>query len=334
MLVAQTRRRFLAVLSFVAAEGLIRPSGSPAMEGALETTTLRLAKNAGLCIAPQYIAEELLRAEGFADLRYVDLAAGANPVEAVAHGTVDFTLAFAAPLVIAIDTGAPITLLAGAHAGCFELFGNKGLRSAADLKGKTVGAEALGSSRHAFASVIAAQAGLDPAKDIRWVISKSPEPVELFTAGKIDAFLGFPSEPQELRARHIGKAVVNSAVDRPWSQYFCCLLAGNRGYVRNHPVATKHVLRAILRAADLCATEPGRAARRIIDGAFTDRYAFALETLSELPYRWRDYNADDTIRFYARRLREIGMIKADPQKITTDGTNWRFLTELKSELRA
>jgi NitT/TauT family transport system substrate-binding protein len=334
MLVLPTRRRFLATLSFASGAGLIRPLRSRAAEGALETTTVRLAKNAGLCIAPQYVAEELLRAEGFADLRYVDLATAADAVEAVAQGRVDFTLAFVPPLIIAIDSGAHIAMLAGAHAGCFELFGNKSLRNVADLKDRTVGVEALGSPQHAFLSLIAGQAGLDPSKDIRWIIGKSPKPIDLFRAGKIDAFVGIPPEPQELHARNIGRAIINSTVNRPWSQYFCCMLAGKMDYVRNHPVATKRVLRAILKAADLCTIEPSRAARRVVDGAFTDRYAFALETLSELSYRWRQYDAEDTIQFYARRLHEAGMVTSNPQKIIADGADWRFLNELKSELRA
>ena len=85
--------------------------------------------------------------------------------------------------------------------------------------------------------------------------------MDLFVDGKIDAFLGFPPEPQELRARHIGHVIFNTTVDRPWSQYFCCMLGGNREFVRQHPIATKRVMRAILKAADLCATEPARAAR-------------------------------------------------------------------------
>ena len=117
--------------------------------------------------------------------------------------------------------------------------------------------------------------------------------MELFAEGKIDAFLGFPPEPQELRARKIGHVIVNSAVDRPWSQYFCCMLAGNADFVRNHPVATKRVLRAILKATDLCVTEPHAAARRLVDGGFTDRYDYALQTLTEVPY---DSGASSTPR--------------------------------------
>ena len=113
------------------------------------------------------------------------------------------------------------------------------------------------------------------------------------------------------------------------------MLIGNRDYVRNHPVATKRAMRAILKAADLCATEPERVARRIVDGGFTKSYDYALQTLKDLPYdKWRDYDAEDTIRFYALRLRENGAIKKTPQQIIADGTDWRFLNELKRELKA
>jgi NitT/TauT family transport system substrate-binding protein len=129
--------------------------------------------------------------------------------------------------------------------------------------------------------------------------------------------------------------IVNTAVDRPWSQYFCCLLGGNADYVRAHPVATKRVVRAVLKAADLCATEPARAAQQLVDGGFTPRRDYAQQTLSELPYdKWRDYDAEDTVRFYGLRLREAGFIRSSPQKIIADGTDWRFLHELKHELKA
>jgi NitT/TauT family transport system substrate-binding protein len=229
---------------------------------------------------------------------------------------------FAPPLIIAIDAGEPITIVAGEHVGCLELFAKEGIRGVADLKGKTVGVQGLGSSQHVFVSSMAAHVGLDPAKDINWVTSASPKPMELFAEGKIDAFLGLPPEPQELRARKIGRVIVNSAIDRPWSQYFCCMLAANRDYVRRYPVATKRVLRALLKATELCATQPERVARQIVDGGFTPRYDYALQALKELPYaKWRDFDLDDSMRFYSLRLREAGMVKSTPAKIIADGTD-------------
>ena len=73
---------------------------------------------------------------------------------------------------------------------------------------------------------MAAEVGLD-ARDVHWVSDPKVKPIELFVGGRIDAFLGFPPEPQQLRAAHVGHVLVNTAVDRPWSQYFCCMLAGS-----------------------------------------------------------------------------------------------------------
>src|SRR5712671_6084168 len=331
----QNRRRFLATLAATGTAGLIGPPHLKAQDGRLETTTVRIVKNLfSICTAPDYVADELLRAEGFTDIRYVLEDGGLQSALAVARGEVDFTTNFSPPLIIAIDAGEPITIVGGEHIGCFELFAREGIRSIPDLKGRTVGVQGLGSSQYTFLSGMAAHVGLDPAKDIRWVSSSSPKPIELFAEGKIDAFLGFPPEPQELRARNIGHVIVNSAIDRPWSQYFCCMLAARRDYVRRYPVATKRVLRAIVKATDLCSTQPERVAQRIVDGGFTARYDHALQALKEIPYaRWRDYDAEDTVRFYSLRLREAGMIKSNPNKIIADATDWRFMNELKRELK-
>jgi NitT/TauT family transport system substrate-binding protein len=146
--------------------------------------------------------------------------------------------------------------------------------------------------------------------------------------------MGFPPDPQEIRARKIGHVVVNSNLDRPWSQYFCCVLAANREFMQKYPVATKRALRAILKGTDVCAAEPDRASRYLVDSGRTPRYDQMRQVLKEIPYdRWRAYDPEDTVRFFALRLREAGMIRSTPQKIIATGTDWRFLNELKKELK-
>jgi NitT/TauT family transport system substrate-binding protein len=334
MHVIQSRRNFVASLSAAGAAVLLGPQAPVADEAPPETTTLRFNKIPGICIAPQYAAEELLRTEGFTDVRYIETVPGLGPSEQVARGELDFTVNFAPLLVIPMGASRSITVLAGVHPGCFELFANERVRSILDLKGKSVGVQGLGSTPHVFLAVVASHVGLDPVNDINWVTSPSVRPKELFLEGKIDAFLGFPPEPQELRARKFGHVILDSAVDRPWSQYFCCLLAGNTEFVHQHPIATKRVVRAILKATDLCVAEPERVAQRLVDGGFTPRYDYALQALNELPYDdWRNYDPEDTIRFYALRLHEVGMIEASPNEIIAQGTDWRFLNELKRELK-
>ena len=328
------RRRFISAIAAAVGGSLLRPVSIGAAEGVPETTSVTLAKTPALCTAPQFIAEELLRAEGFTEIRYVETIAPEIP-SAVGAGKVDFSMAYASQFVAAIDAGEPVTLLGGVMVGCFELFGGDNVRSIGDLKGKTVGVQAIGSQPHTLVTLMAAQVGLDPKTDIRFIIDPKLKPIELFAAGKIDAFLGFPPEPQELRARKIGHVLVNTALDRPWSQYFCCLMAGNRKFVRNNPVASKRVLRAILKTTDLCAADPASAARQLVDRGFARRYDYALQTLNDNPYdKWREYDPEDTLRFYALRMREAGFIKSSPQKMIADGTDWRFLDELKRELKA
>ena len=334
MPMTQTRRDFLTALSAAGAAGLVRAPPTLAAEGALETTTVRLPKFSSICVSPQYAAEELLHAEGFTDVRYVDTPASAV-AEAIGQDRLDFGLNYAALFLPAIDGSQPVKVLAGVHVGCFELFAKDGIRNVADLKGRTVGLQDWGSTAHVLVALMAAHVGLDPAKDIGWVTDPSVKPIEQFVEGKIDAFMGFPPQPQDLRARQIGHVIVNSTVDRPWSQYFCCMLAGNREFIRKYPIAAKRVLRAILKAADLCVTEPAGVARRLVDGGFTPRYDYALQALSEVPYdKWREYDHEDTIRFYALRMHEVGFVKSTPQKIMADGTDWRFLDEIKRELKA
>jgi len=333
MAMAQTRRRFLTTLSAVGAAGVVRAPPSLAADGALETTTVRIAKIGAVCLAPQYVSEELLRAEGFTDIRYVDLLQGAEFVRAVGRGEADFSTAEASNLIVEIVAGARVVAVAGVHVGCYELFAQPNIRRVSELKGKRVAA----ADNPWLFNVIAAQVGLDPAKDIDYVVGNDPavDPLDLFAQGKIDAFLGFPPHPQELRARHLGHVLVSTAVDQPWSQYFCCMLVGNREYVRDHPVATKRAMRAILKAADLCAAQPERVARMLVDRGFAPRYDYALQTLNDVPYdRWREYDPEDTLRYYALRLYELGLIKSTPQKIIAENTDWRFFNELKRELKA
>jgi len=117
---APSRRRVLATLSSATAAGLIGGARGMAQEAPPETTTIRLVKIPGICVAPQYVAEELLRTEGFTDIQYFE-SPGSNPYP-----------------------GVPIVLLGGVHAGCFELFGTERVKAIRDLRGKTVAVPELG----------------------------------------------------------------------------------------------------------------------------------------------------------------------------------------------
>ena len=329
-----SRRRFLGRLTLAGTAGLLGLYPRPvAAEPPPETTTLRLVRSPAICIAPYYVAAEFLPGEGFTQVQHVEMG-GHLFTKALLSGEVDIVLNFVGPLLTRVDAGDPVVMVAGGHVGCFELVATERVHAIRDLKEKTVAVTELGGPDHAFIASMVAYVGLDPRKDIHWVTHPVVESTRLLAEGKIDALLALPPSPQELRAKGIGHAVVISSVDRPWSQYFCCIVYTRSEFIRKYPVATKRALRAILKAADLCAREPERAARFLVDKGYTQSYDYALQTMQDVVYgKWREYDPEDTVRFYALRLHEAGMIKSTPQKIIAQGTDWRFLNELKQELK-
>jgi NitT/TauT family transport system substrate-binding protein len=75
----------------------------------------------------------------------------------------------------------------------------------------------------------------------------------------------------------------------------------------------------------------------LVDKGYTTNYDYALQTMKEMQMAygaWREFDPEDTLRFYSLRLQEVGMIKSTPQKIISQGTDWRFIRELKKEMKA
>src|SRR5262250_1661721 len=106
------RRGFLrrATAGAVAALGL-RASRALA-EPPPETTKIRLAKTASMCWAPQYIADELLKAEGFAEVSYLEMPVGVPVSKVLASRDIDISMNFVGPNLLRIDQGDPAVFLA------------------------------------------------------------------------------------------------------------------------------------------------------------------------------------------------------------------------------
>ena len=330
---AFSRRRFLGgTLAGTAGLLGLYPRSATA-EPPPEVKKIRLVHAPAICLSPQYLAEELLRLEGFSEIQYVDqpMTKSLGPLEA---GQADMTQGAGVDVVAALDAGRAILPLAGIHAGCYELFVNEQIAGIKDLQGKSVAITTDDSTERLFLSSIVAYIGVNP-RDMRWITAASAsDAVQTFVDGKADAFFAFAPQGEELRAKNVGRVILNTTQDRPWSQYFCCMVSARRAFAEKYPAATRRALRAFLKAADLCAQEPDRAARYLAAKGYEPRYDMALEVLKGLPYRrWRDADPEDTLRFHALRLHEVGLIKSSPQKLIAQGTDWRFLNELKKELK-
>ena len=122
---------------------------------------------------------------------------------ALGAGKIDFTVTYASQFLAGLDNGASLTVLAGVMVGCFELFAHENVRTIGELKGKSVGVQGLEGLPYTLVALLTASVGLNPKTDVNWVTDPKLKPIEVFAARKIDAFLGFPPEPQDLRARKI-----------------------------------------------------------------------------------------------------------------------------------
>ena len=329
----QHRRDFLAAAGALGAASLIGVPRIASAEPAPETRKIRLIHTPAICFAPQYLAEELLRLEGFSEVEYVEV--NRPGVEVLAAGEADVSMWDFPSGLPTLDAGKPVVYIAGVHAGCLELIANERVAAIRDLKGKSVAVDAIDSTGYIFVSSLVAYVGMDPRKDIKWVTGATfSDAIQSFVEGKADAVLGFAPQPQELRLKKIGHTILNTAQDRPWSHYFCCGL-WQSGLCKSVSGCDQASAARNPQGCRPLRTGPEQAARMLVKRGYEPRYEIALEVLKELPYRrWRDANPEDTLRFHAMRLREVGMIRTKPEKLIARHADWRFLNELKRELKA
>lgn len=332
-----TRREALRRLSAASCAGLFGLGARPAAaEPPPETPTIVVNDVPVLCFAPQHVAEAFLRMEGFTDVRYPGYKGAISENNALEEGKLDITAGLVTNFIAGIDAGAPLVVLAGLHAGCLEAFANDRVPSLRDIGGKKVAITARGDHMHLFLSSVAAYIGLDPTRDIDWVEERNfRDWPRMLEDGQVDVVAAFP--PQTYAIREMGSAhvILDNTTDDPWRHYFCCMVTARREYVEKYPVATKRALRAYIKAAQFCSAEPERAARLLVERGITSRYDYALKTLQEISYgAWRSFDSEDTMRFYALRLHEAGIVKSTPKRIIARGTDFQFERALRRELKS
>ncbi len=329
-----SRRRFLNYASLLGASSLIGLPNAVSAEPQPEVRSIRFVGGPAICGAPETIAEDLLLAEGI-QVEYFepDKVRGARAVD---QGLADMAMYDVHATLPVLDATGRLVVLAGIHAGCWQLFANDRVRTLRDLKGRTVAIRGIGIGDHVLLASMFAYVGMNPHTDVKWLAGPGVgDALTLFSEGKADAYMAFEPQAYELRVKKIGHVVLDTAQDRPWSQYFCCLVLVRRDFFEANPIATKRALRAILKGADVCAQEPERVARLMVKKGVEPRYEVALEVVRSLPFnRWRSDDPGDSMRFYALRLHEVGMIKTPPEKLIAQSSDWRLLNELRRELKA
>ncbi|HEV8671147.1 MAG TPA: ABC transporter substrate-binding protein [Candidatus Limnocylindria bacterium] len=306
-----------------------------------ETTTVRFVSPAP-CDPPSALAKEFLVEEGFKDIQYV--RAANTTTEWLTSNLADFSTGYGNLIAANVDAGLPILTLAGMHPGCFEIFATPGIATIRDLRGKTVAVNATNASDqfYGFFSILLAYVGVDPRAEVNFIVV-GPDLNALrdaFVDGRSQAFIAPAAFGPLLRRnpKNPGKVILDTTMDKPWSQYYCCQLVANRDWARKYPAATKRVTRAILRATDAVAKDKPRAAHEYVARGFyatpspTDE-DITNEVIRDLSYDWREIDPEETLRFFALRLADAKLIKSTPQQVIAQGSDFAFMRAQRTELK-
>ena len=317
--------------------------GGPAALPPPETTTIRI-RTPFACDPPLWLAKEFLLEEGFTDVQYVQPSG--RPRDWATAATVDFGAVHPEELVAAIDGGAPLAVLAGLHSGCQEVWVGPGIASLSDLRGKRIAvfAKNTGDQFFNFFATTLAYVGIDPVKDVSFfeVGPAYAALLDAFLDGRSDAFLAASDGAAVLRRnpRTSSTKILDQTADKPWSQYLCCMLAANRDWTRRNPVATKRVTRAVMRATDATAKDRPRAAREgatrpvqsVLPAGGVSLEQILNDTIAMPSYDWREFDPEETIRFFALRLADVKLITSTPQQIIAQSTDLAYMRQLRKEL--
>ena len=341
-------RRSLAIGATIAGGGLLAaceqsqtPTTSPgATLPPPETTTVRWVSPPPC--DPLWIAKDYLLEEGFTDIQMVRIPV--TTTEWLTADKADFNAGYGNLIVAGVDAGLPMVTLAGIHPGCFELFVTPGIATIRDLRGKTIAVNLKSASDQFFGffAILLAFVGVDARTEVNFieVPSDSAALRDAFLDGRSQAFIASGAFGPLLRRnpKNPGKVILDTTMDKPWSQYYCCNLVANRDWARKNPVATKRFTRAILRAADRVAKDKPRAAHEYVARGFYEKPAptdedITNEVIRDLSYDWREFDPEETLRFFALRLGDAKLIKSTPQQIIAQGSDFAYMRRLRTELK-
>jgi len=304
-----------------------------------DTTTVRIVNPVECDPAIWMARDSLLREEGFTDVQYIDSQFTLR--DWISRDLADVATAHPEFIVGSLDAGLPLTMLTGLHAGCLEVWAKPNIKSIGDLRGKKISIRVADMSDHfyAFFASLLGWVGMDPRKDVQFLetgLESYAAMLGAFIDGRADAVLAGAAAGPYLRSLRIpGNIIFDQATQKPWSTHLCCTLVANRDWARRYPVAAKRVTRAVLAATDAASRDHTAAAHAFfVGGQGQKSESITMQAMAMCKYNWRDYEPEDTLRFFALRLADAKLIRSTPQQLIDRGTDLAYMRQLRTELKS
>ncbi|WP_371379983.1 ABC transporter substrate-binding protein [Sporomusa aerivorans] len=224
----------------------------------------------GTCEAPIFAAYENKVAEKLGIKVELVLMASKNTAEMLSTGKVDAVLSSPGSFK-GIEQGMDLVLINTAHTGCIQASApiNSPINSAADLKGKRVGVDAMGGPFMAYISNELKQHGIDPKTEVEWKVYPPPQLQTAMDKGEIDCFGTWDPFPQIPVNEGKAKIIWSNTTMSPYKDYTCCFVGVTGKVVREEPEAAKNIQAFFQAGGELCKTQPDEVARMMVEKKYT-----------------------------------------------------------------
>src|SRR5256885_3614207 len=233
-----------------------------------ETSYLRIVRPPE-CDPGVWLARDYLHDEGFTHIEFIQTSFTSR--EWLTKDLADVALAHPEFMVVAINFGLPLTILAGLHTACLQLWVDDSITGFSGLRGRRISVRAadLSDQFFAFFATILAWIGIDT-NQVHFVEARTYDGMDdAFKEGRDEAVLAGGIEgPRLVRDKARGHVLLDTMITKPWSQYECCHLVANRAWAVQNPAASKRVTRAIIKATDRAAQDHPRAAHDAFASGF------------------------------------------------------------------
>src|SRR6266568_5554448 len=320
-----------AALTFLFATGCGQKSDSRAAS-ATGPARIRIGYIGLTCEAPIFMAVE----KGFFKEEGLDVALvkcdWANYKDVLALGGFDVTHHLIMYFLKPIEQGLDVKFTGGIHRGCLRVQAgaNTSIRTVKDLRGKRIGVPGMGTPPFIFANRVLGAQGLDPSKDVTWLVFPAGELGLALDKGEVDAVADSEPIGSMLLAQGKVRNVADQAADKPYADEYCCAVLVNGKFLAGNPKASAAATRALLKAAKWVEANPKAAAKLSVEKKYlastVDQNTIAISHLRYVP---SVSGAQLAVRLAAAEMKTAGMLSpttavedfANPPLVTLHGVS-------------
>lgn len=281
------------------------------------------ALGGAVCGAPAYIAYEkgFFKEEGLE----VELVSGTLDENKTGLATGEFVVTNGDfQWFPSIQQGMNLKIIGGLHKGCIKIVlpPNSPIKTAADLKGKNIGVDEIGGTPMSVTTIVLANAGIDPQKEVTWKPYPLDQLNEAVSKGEVDAFAAW--DPfGTLAVENNGYTVLTDISKDPlFAGKSCCFLYASENQIKENPEKVQAIARAYKKADAWIKEHPEETAKIEIDKKYiaSDNVKLVTELIKSYDFEYTTDAAKDDISYFVKKLDKTGFLKdnTDPIQFSND----------------